>query len=126
MNNYYLPGQDWISAMTPFMGLMVTGLFAAALCESIVKGPLKSEEELLPAVEPRTKLKIWDVVDREKLRQYCEQVYGVPVAHEASDYFARLMDRRIEGFKPYLPLHLIDHRGLTAKDMYRAASQYFG
>jgi hypothetical protein len=85
----------------------------------------KSNEEFLPAIVPRIKLTIWDVVDRDKLRQYCEQVYGVPITTEASDYFARLMDRHIEGFKLYLPLHLIDHRALTAEDMYRAASIYF-
>jgi len=74
----------------------------------------------------QTKLGIWDAVDREKLREYCEQTYGVPVKTEAANYFARLMDRRIHEFKLYLPLHLIDRRELTAEDMYRAASAYFG
>jgi hypothetical protein len=114
-----------MNAMFPFMGFLVMGLFVTALCKNMAAGALKSEEEFLPAVAPRTRLKIWDVVDREELRQYCGQVYGVPVTAEASDYFARLMDRQIEGFKPYLPLHLIDHRALTAEDMYQAASIYF-
>jgi hypothetical protein len=114
-----------MSATSFLMGFMVMGLFATALCQSVVEGSLQPEEEFLPAVEPMAKLKIWDVVDRDKLRQYCEQVYGVPVAAEASDYFARLMDRQIEGFKLYLPLRLIDHRELRAQDMYQAASLYF-
>lgn len=70
-------------------------------------------------------LDIWDIVDKEKLRKYCEEVYGVPVTAEASDYFGRLIIRFIEGFKSYLPLHLINHRGMTATDMYDAASKYF-
>lgn len=121
----YQNNQNWVDAMLSFTGFVVMGLFVTALCQSIVGGSPKSEEEFLPAVEPGTRLTIWDVVDREKLRQYCEQVYRVPVATEASNYFARLMARQIDDFKPYLPLHLIDHRALTAEDMYRAASAYF-
>ncbi len=108
------------------IGAMVRGFLRETL------GPEKKErlkpviDVVLPAVTPTAKLKIWDAVDSEKLRQYCEQTYDVPVTAEASNYFARLMDRRIKDFKGYLPLHLINRRGLTADDMYRAASMYFG
>ena len=109
------------------IGVMVRDFLREAL------GPEKKErvkpviDVVLPAtVTPKARLKIWDAVDKEKLRQYCEQTYGVPVTAEASDFFARLMDRRIKDFKGYLPLHLINRRGLTADDMYRAASRYFG
>jgi len=68
---------------------------------------------------------IWEYVDQEKLRQYVEQVYGVPVSIEASNYIGRLIARQVEGFKGYLPLHLINGRPLSAQDMYNAASGYF-
>jgi len=79
----------------------------------------------LPKVKATGSLKVWDAVDRKKLSEYCAQVYGVPVTPEASDYFVRIMDRLIDGFKDYLPLHLVNRRGLTRDDMYKAASRYF-
>ena len=72
-----------------------------------------------------TSLQVWDIIDREKLRKYCEEVFGVPVTTEASDYIGRLAIRFVDGFKSYLPLHLINRRKLTAEDMYKAASGYF-
>jgi len=74
---------------------------------------------------PQTYAKVWNVIDKEKLRKYCEEVWGVPVTTEASDYLGRLLARRVDQFKPYLPLPLINQRGLTARDMYRAASALF-
>ena len=74
---------------------------------------------------PQTYATVWNVIDKEKLRKYCEEVWGVPVTTEASDYLGRLLARRVDQFKSYLPLPLINHRGLTAQDMYRAASALF-
>ncbi len=81
-------------------------------------------EKSLPDLVPQAYPKIWNVIDREKLRKYCEESWGVPVTSEASDYLGRLLARHVDGFKSYLPLPLIDHRGLTAQDMYKAASAY--
>lgn len=82
-------------------------------------------EKSLPNFALQTYPKIWNVIDREKLRKYCEDIWGVPVTAEASDYLGRLLARRVDQLKTYLPLPLIDHRGLTAQDMYRAASALF-
>ena len=82
----------------------------------------------IPAVEGKLSIpysKIWRVIDREKLRQFCEEIYGVAVTPEAAEYFGRLMVRHIEGFKIYLPIHIRDHRPVTARDVYDAASRYF-
>jgi hypothetical protein len=78
-----------------------------------------------PDVAPQTYVKIWNVIDQEKLRKYCEERWEVPVSIEASDYLGRLLARRIDQFKIYLPLPIIDSRALTARDMYRAASEFF-
>ena len=106
---------DYLEFIYPFIGWV-----------AFVEKTAATANPLPATVTPKVKLKIWDAVDKEKLRQYCEQTYGVPVTTEASDYFVRLMDRRIVDFKGYLPLHLINRRGLTAGDMHRAASRYFG
>jgi len=82
----------------------------------------------LPAVEGKESIpfsKMWQVVDREKLRKLCEEIYGVSVTPDAANYFGRLMARFIVGFKGYLPLGLRDHKPLTAQDIYLAASRYF-
>ena len=128
--------QQVMDAMFSFGVSMIFMTVIGALVRDMLRevlGPQKKErvrpviDVMLPSTgAPTTRLKVWDAVDREKLRQYCEQTYGVPVTTEASDYFARLMDRRIVGFKRYLPLHLINRRGLTSGDMYQAASMYFG
>lgn len=86
----------------------------------------KTEQE--PAADignPQTYAKVWNAIDKEKLRKYCEEVWGVPVTAEASDYLGRLLARRVDQFKSYLPLPLINQRELTARDMYWAASALF-
>ncbi|MBA7506115.1 hypothetical protein ES706_04795 [subsurface metagenome] len=85
----------------------------------------KSKRQAADIGNPQTYAKVWNVIDKEKLRKYCEGVWGVPVTTEASDYIGRLLARRVDQFKSYLPLPLINHRGLTARDMYRAASVLF-
>lgn len=77
------------------------------------------------SANPQAYAKVWNVIDKEKLRKYCEEVWGVPVTTEASDYLGRLLARRVDQFKSYLPLPFINRRGLTARDMYRAASALF-
>ncbi len=85
----------------------------------------KSKRQEADIGNPQTYTKVWNAIDKEKLRKYCEEVWGVPVTTEASDYLGRLLARRVDQFKSYLPLPLINHRGLTARDMYRAASALF-
>lgn len=76
-----------------------------------------------PDLTPQTYSEVWGIVDREKLRQYCEKVWGVPVDSEAAGYMARLMARQIEGFKSYLPVK--PGRTVTLRDMWDAAGRYF-
>jgi hypothetical protein len=82
---------------------------------------------LIPSVEGKESIpfsKMWQVVDREKLRKLCEEIYGVGITPEAAAYFARLMARFIVGFKGYLPVKR-DSKPLTVEDIYQAASRYF-
>lgn len=86
--------------------------------------PAGAARDPFPNVLPQTYERIWDTVDKEKLRRYCEDVWGVPISSEAAGYMARVMARQIAGFKLYLPLER--GRPLTLQDMWNAASQYFG
>ena len=58
--------------------------------------------------------------DLDKLTELCELVWQRPVEPRAAAYFARLMERQIRGFTPYLP-----NRRVTLKAVWDAASVYY-
>lgn len=60
-------------------------------------------------------------VDLALLTQLCEKTWGRPVEPRAAAYFARLMERQIKGFTPYLNGEDV----VTLEAVWEAASRYY-
>jgi len=60
-------------------------------------------------------------VDLTLLTQLCEKTWGRTVEPRAAAYFARLMERQIKGFTPYLNGRNV----VTLESVWEAASRYW-
>lgn len=67
------------------------------------------------------KPRIPQAVDLDKLTELCELVWQRPVEPQAAAYFARLMERQIKGFRPYLR----PNRKVTLRAVWEAAGVYY-
>ena len=78
--------------------------------------------EVVVEIRPRkSHIRIPRAVDLDKLTELCELVWQRPVEPRAAAYFARLMERQIRGFAPYLP----NGDRVTLRAVWDAASVYY-
>jgi hypothetical protein len=60
-------------------------------------------------------------VDLTLLTELCQKTWQRPVEPRAAAYFARLMERQIKGFTPYVQ----DKDTVTLEAVWEAASRYY-